>query len=94
MGLISAKNSMHDGTIDTREKLKHLSNESSLKNEENEWLRSKEAAIYLGISEAVLRNMTSNGSIPYYKLGRLNRYRRVELKQLLLSNKRGANHGN
>lgn len=67
---------------------------SSLKIEEDEWLTTKEAAQYLGLSEAVLRNMTSNGSIPYYKLGRSNRYNRSELRQLLFSNKKGAIYGN
>lgn len=40
---------------------------------DKEWLTSKEAARYLGISEGTLRNLTSNGHINYYKFRRLNR---------------------
>lgn len=64
----------------------------SLTNEE--WLDTEAAAEYLKISVGSLRNMTSNGLIPYNKLGRRNRYRTEDLRQLLLSNKRGALHGN
>ncbi len=53
-----------------------------------EWLNSEEAAIFLRISVKVLRNMTSNGQIPFYKLGRRNRYRKCELEAMLLSKKR------
>ncbi len=56
---------------------------------EQEWLTTPEAAEYLRISVGQLRNMTSNGYVPYYKLGRSNRYLKEELKQMLLDNKRG-----
>ena len=56
-------------------------------------MTSEEAAEFLGISIQSLLNRVSAGSIPYYKLGRLNRYKKSELAQLLLSNKRGK-HGN
>lgn len=56
-------------------------------------MNSDEAAAYLGISIASLMNKVSQGRIPYYKFGRLNRYMKSELSQLLLSNKRGT-HGN
>lgn len=59
-----------------------------------EWLDSVEAAAYLRVSIGALRNMTSNGEIPFYKMGKRNRYRTEELRQLLLSNKRGASNGN
>lgn len=62
------------------------SDESSLK---IEWLNSEEAAIVLRISVKALRNMTSNGKLPFYKMGRRNRYRRDELEAQLLSQKRG-----
>ena len=65
---------------------------SSLKTEE--WLDTKQAAIFLRMTVGALRNMTSNGHIPYYKLGRRNRYRMSELRSLLLSQKRGVNYGN
>lgn len=59
-----------------------------------EWLDSVEAAAYLKVSLGALRNMTSNGQIPFYKMGKRNRYRTEELRQLLLSQKRGASNGN
>lgn len=58
-----------------------------------EWLNSEEAAKFLRISVKALRNMTSNGQLPYYKLGRRNRYRKDELETLLRSQKRGQ-YGN
>ncbi|OQW47944.1 MAG: hypothetical protein A4S09_14195 [Proteobacteria bacterium SG_bin7] len=58
---------------------------------EPEWLTTKEAAHYLRISEAYLRNLTSNGAIPFYKFGRNNRYNRAELKRLLLESPGGSN---
>lgn len=59
-----------------------------------EWLDSVEAAVYLKVSLGALRNMTSNGQVPFYKMGNRNRYRIEELRQLLLSQKRGASNGN
>lgn len=63
---------------------------SSLKNESQEWFTSSEAAVYLRISEDYLRNLVSGGRLPYYKFGRRNRYRKSELEQLLLQNRRGG----
>lgn len=63
---------------------------SSLK---TEWLTSKQAAEYLNISEKSLRNMTSSGKIPYYKLLRRNRYSLPELREFLLRNRRGGLYG-
>ena len=54
------------------------------------WLNTEQAAHFLGIPVGSLRNMTSNGRIPYYKLGRRNRYRLSDLHELLLSEKRGS----
>jgi len=65
-----------------------LGDQCSLKN--REWLTSEQAADYLGLSVGSLRNMTSNGHIPYYKLQNRNRYAVVDLRQLLLSQKRGG----
>ncbi len=65
-----------------------MSNKSSLKIE-NEWLNTVEAAELLRVPEKSLRNMTSNGMITFYKLGRRNRYRREDLEALLLSNRKG-----
>jgi excisionase family DNA binding protein len=58
-------------------------------NVEEEWLTTEEAAAYLKISCASLRNMTSNGKVPFYKLARRNRYLKAELKKMLLNEKRG-----
>lgn len=57
---------------------------------DDEFFTSKEAAAFLKISEAALRNKTSSGQIPYYKFFRSNRYKKSDLLNLLLSNKRGA----
>lgn len=64
---------------------------SNHKNEDDnqEWLTTPEAAEYLRVSVGQLRNMTSNGYVPYYKLGRSNRYLKEELKQMLLDKRRG-----
>jgi excisionase family DNA binding protein len=58
------------------------------------WLNSKEAARYLSISEGTLRNLTSNGRVPFYKLGRSNRYCRYELDELIMKEARGVRGGN
>ncbi len=75
----------------TLESSQKITADSSLK---TEWLDSEEAAIFLRISVKALRNMTSNGQVPFYKLGRRNRYRKDELEALLLSKKRGRQYGN
>ena len=64
--------------------------ENQIESTELEWLSTKEAALYLRVPIASLRNMTSNGCVPHYKFGRLNRYLKSELKQLLLSKRRGV----
>lgn len=56
-----------------------------------EWLNSNEAAEFLRLSVKALRNLTSNGKLPFYKLGRRNRYRRDELEAILLNERRGHN---
>lgn len=61
----------------------------SLSSLTSEWLNTEEAANFLRLSVAELRNKSSNGKVPYYKLGRSNRYRKSELEALLLKNKRG-----
>ena len=67
---------------------------SSLTTEYSEWLTSQEAAAYLGISTAMLMNLTSSGRVPYFKFGRSNRYLVSELRELLMSQPRGERHGN
>jgi excisionase family DNA binding protein len=56
-----------------------------------EWLNTVQAAGYLSVSIGTLRNMTSNGQIPYSKLGWRNRYSLEKLNALLLQNQRGKN---
>lgn len=58
--------------------------------EEKEFLTTEEAAHFLRLSRQSLLNMTSNGHVPVCKLGRRNRYRLQDLKDLLLSNRRGG----
>ena len=52
------------------------------------WLNTAEAAEYLSISKGQLLNLVSRGEIPYYKLGRSNRYLKKELDEILLSTRR------
>jgi excisionase family DNA binding protein len=54
------------------------------------WLDTKEAAAYLRLPVGSLRNMTSNGSVKFYKLQGRNRYLKDDLDKLLLSNQRGG----
>tara|TARA_B100001248_G_scaffold165189_1_gene124905 strand:- start:1260 stop:1604 length:345 start_codon:yes stop_codon:yes gene_type:complete len=61
---------------------------------ESEFLTTFEAAEYLRVSVGSLRNMTSNGQVPFHKLGNRNRYLKEDLRKLLLSNRRGGFHGN
>lgn len=86
---------MNDLTLPTCATTLHVTKDShyqsSLKTEE--WLNSKQAAQFLGLSERSLFNLTSNGKIPYYKFGRRNRYRLNELRELLLAQPRGAIYG-
>lgn len=57
------------------------------------WVSTSEAAAYLGIPVGSLRNLTSNGKIPYCKLGRLNRYLLSDLDRVLLENRQGGING-
>ena len=60
----------------------------------DDWLNTKEAARYLSTSESQLRNLTSNGRIPFYKFGRSNKYKRSELERVLQENPRGVRNDN
>ncbi len=57
-----------------------------------EWLTAQEAAEYFRIPIGTIRNWTSNGKLPHYKIGRCVRYKKDELRGLLLRNKRGGSH--
>jgi excisionase family DNA binding protein len=61
---------------------------------EDAWLDTAQAALFLKVSKKSLLNMTSNGEIPFSKLGRRNRYLKSDLHGLLLANRRGGFHGN
>lgn len=58
-----------------------------------EFLTSKQAATYLGISTARLFNLVSRGLVPYYKFQRNNRYSIIELKKLIEKEPRGIRDG-
>lgn len=60
----------------------------------NQWLTTREAAEYLRISAKHLFNLTSNGRVRYYKLGRSNRFLLRDLTELLLAQPRGSSYGN
>lgn len=59
----------------------------------DDWMNSKEAAKFLSVSYAQLRNLTSNGRIPFYKFGRSNRFKRSELEKVLEKEPRGVRDG-
>ena len=70
-----------------------LENESSsLKTKE--WLNSIEAAAFLSISEASLRNMVTQRKIIPGKLGRRNRYRMEDLRGLISFQRKEIFYGN
>ena len=58
------------------------------------WVDINVAAKYLSLSVGALRNLTSQGKVPYYKFGRRNRYRLDELNKILLKNPKGERNGN
>ena len=60
----------------------------------SDWMTTEQVAEYLCLSPGNVRNMTSNGQLPHYKLGRRNRYLRSEIQGLLLRNRRGVTCGN
>lgn len=49
----------------------------------NEWLSSKEAAYYLGITPNAIRIMVCRGKVNFFKLGNRLRFRKSDLKSLL-----------
>ena len=53
------------------------------------WLDAVQAAGYLRISTGTLRNMVSNGKLPFYKLGNRLRFIQSELDSMLRKNKFG-----
>ena len=55
-----------------------------------EWLRTKEAAIYLGISETQIHNFKREGLIPYSKLGGSLYFKKSDIDRLLEENIQGG----
>ncbi len=48
--------------------------------EQTKWMTTKEVAEYLSLSTSQVYNLTSNGYLPFYKLGkRMNRYLKEEV---------------
>jgi excisionase family DNA binding protein len=54
-----------------------------------EWLDTDGAAKFLKVDKYTLLNLVSNGSIPYYKFGKRNRYLASELNLILKSDPKG-----
>ncbi len=71
----------------------HMLNESSqdgsLTIQLIEWLTTDEVSLIYKLSKKSVLNMSSNGSLPTYKLGNRNRYKRSEIDAILLQTKRG-----
>ena len=65
--------------------------DGSLTTQPIEWLTTDEVSAIYKLPIQSVRNMTSNGSLPVYKLGNRNRYKRSEIDAILLQNKRGQN---
>ena len=64
-------------------------NGGSLTSQPTEWLTTDDVAAIYKLPIQSIRNMTSNGSLPVYKLGNRSRYSRSEIDSILLKNKRG-----
>ena len=55
-----------------------------------EYVSPREAARYLGVSYKQIRSLTASRKIPFYKVGRLNRYKLSELREFIEKTKREA----
>ena len=64
-----------------------VQNNENISSFSNGFVRVNEAARFLGISIGRLRNLTSNGDVPFYKLGRSVLYRLHELELFVLNQK-------
>lgn len=54
------------------------------------WMTTEEVAQYLRVSKSVVYNLTSNGYLPYYKIGGRNRFLKSEIDELIFQQKIGA----
>ncbi len=57
------------------------------KEHEKEFLNTNGLAEYLNVSCKAISKWTQNRRLPVVKIGRLNRYRRIEIEQRLLGGK-------
>jgi excisionase family DNA binding protein len=55
---------------------------------EKEFLTIKEVSEYLGLKESTLYHHVENGDIPYYRIGRLIRFRKQEVDKWMEGNKK------
>lgn len=60
------------------------------KNSDKKWLRTQEAADYLGISKTQIHNLKRNGTLPFTKLGGSIYFKRQEIDDVLEGNMVGA----
>ena len=58
-----------------------------------EFVNAEQISVFLKINVQTVRNLTSNGKIPYYKFGKRVLYRIDEVRELVLKNKRGKYNG-
>ncbi len=65
------------------------SNGGSLTTQPIEWLTTDEVSLIYKLPKKSVLNMSSNGSLPTYKLGNRNRYKRSEIDAILLQTKQG-----
>jgi excisionase family DNA binding protein len=47
------------------------------------WLNTEEAAQYLSTTRKGILNRVHRGDLPVYKIGRTNRYKRIELDRII-----------
>jgi excisionase family DNA binding protein len=76
--------------IPDQSKLGVVADDSSLTQPIEKYLTTDEAAHLLGVTPAQLRNMCSYQAVPYYKLGRSNRFKKSELITLVERTRIGA----
>lgn len=70
------------------DKILGIKNTSKLTNNINikKWLRTDEAADYLGLSKTQIHNLKRNGTIPFTKLGGTIYFRRQDIDTVLEEN--------
>ncbi|MEX2345287.1 MAG: helix-turn-helix domain-containing protein [Balneolaceae bacterium] len=56
------------------------------------WLRTKEAADYLGISITQIHTLKRNGILPFSKIGGSIYFKRQDIDEILEENREGGNY--